>query len=659
MSYIKFDKDCLINLESALNKEIVRSNRAGGFACNTIIGCNTRKYHGLLVVPQPMIDNEHHVLLSSLDETIIQQNNEFNLGIHKYPGNIYYPKGHKYCTEFSIEVIPVLKYNIGGVELTKERIFSQSEDRLIMRYNLVNAKSPTVLRIRPFLAYRNIHKLSKANVFVETKYTEISNGIRVRMYTGYSYLYFQFSKKPDYVHNPDWYYNIEYEQERERGYEYNEDLFVPGYFDIPIAKGETLFLSVGTDEINPDKLASVFEKEYEERTPRNSFENCLKNSAEQFIVRRDKKTKIIAGFPWFGSWGRDTFIALPGLTLSYGNVKDCKAVIDTMISEMNGPLFPNFQGTERNSYNSVDAPLWFFWALQQYTIYIDDKSAVWKEYGAQMRLILNAFRDGTYFGIKMLENGLLYAGEPGFSLTWMDAIVHSKSVTPRIGLPVEINALWYNALKFASDCAISSNDNYFSEQWKKVIDNLPAQFNSTFWDQSKGYLADFVNGDYKDYSVRPNQVIACSLPYTMLKDEQIKTILEIVKKELLTPRGLRSLSPKHPDYIGICCGDQTSRDLAYHQGTAWPWLIGAFAEAYLRIYGSSGVDFIRKIYEGFGETMTEHGIGSISEIYDGTPPYTPRGAISQAWSIAEVVRMGKLLKQYSKKTLKIAKTKRK
>lgn len=644
MSYINFDKSLLINLEYSLSKELLRSNRGGSYASTSIINCNTRKYHGLLVTRQAAIDNENHVLLSSLDETIIQREAEFNLGIHKYKDDVYLPKGHKYIRDFDTEPIPKLTYRVGGVVLTKEMVFSYRDDRLIIKYTLADAHSPTTLRLKPFLAYRNVHKLSKSNVYVDTKYQEISNGIKLRMYQGYSYLHLQFSKDAEYTHVPDWYYNIEYFREKERGYDYQEDLYVPGFFDVSIKKGESIFFSVGLSEINPTSCKRLFNNEISRRQARDSYEHCLINSAQQFIVKSAKKTEIIAGFPWFGRWGRDTFIALPGLTLALDDPKTCKAVIDTMVSELKGPLFPNIGEGNNSAYNSVDAPLWFFWALQKYTEFIKDKELVWKDYSKKIKVILEGYRSGTLYNIKMLENGLIYAGEKSKALTWMDAVVGGIPVTPRQGMPVEINALWYNAIMFSLELAKTADDNKFISQWKEFPDLIKASFKNTFWDKEKAYLADYVDGDYKDWSVRPNMVFACSLPFSMLGEEENKLVLDKIKSELLTPRGLRTLSPKNPKYKGIYFGDQATRDAAYHQGTVWPWLLGHFTEAYLKIHGKNGVELIKSLYWGFEETMKEHGIGSISEVFDGDPPHKAGGSISQAWSVAELLRINRMLK---------------
>ena len=646
MSYMSFTKEQLVNLEFSLNREIIRSNRAGSYASTTIINCNTRKYHGLLVVPQPFIDGENHILLSSLDETLIQQDTAFNLAIRKYPDDVYLPKGHKYIQSFDTEPIPILTYRVGGVILTKEILFANNEDRIIIKYTLVEANSETKLKIKPFLAFRNVHQLSKANHFVDKSYETVNNGIMMQLYQGYSHLYMQTSKKTDYIHVPDWYYNIEYQQEKERGYEFLEDLFVPGYFEFSIKKGESVYFSAGIEEVNPLSLKKLYNNEIAKRIPRNSFENCLKNSAEQFIVKKNKKTSVIAGFPWFGRWGRDTFISLPGLTLVTGDFKVCKDVIDTMLTELNGALFPNIGEGSSVAYNSADTSLWFFWTLQQYADFTQTKDKIWKEYGKKMLCILETYRNGSLHNIKMLENGLIYAGEQGKALTWMDAIVNSKAITARIGMPVEINALWYNAIMFSVEMAKLAKDEKFVKNWEPLTHVIKESFKNTFWRKDKGYLADYVDGEFMDWSIRPNMVFATSLPYSPLSEKIRQLILEMIRKELLTPRGLRSLSPQSPEYKNICKGNQTERDNAYHQGTVWPWLLGHFVEGYLKIYGKSGLSYIKNIYEGFEPTIREHGIASISEVYDGNPPHAPRGTPSQAWSVAELLRIKWLIDKY-------------
>ncbi len=646
MNYINFDKIKLVNLKYALSKELIRSNRAGAYASTTIIGCNTRKYHGLLVVPQEQIDHENHVLLSSMDETIFFENQEFNLAVHKYPGGVYYPTGHKYIRDFVAEPIPKLTFRVGSVVITKEILLAQDDDRVLIRYKIIEGPSKINIRFKPLLAFRNIHALSKANVNVNTKYSTIPNGICVKMYEPYSSMHIQFSKKVEYIHVPDWYYKIEYHEEQKRGYDYQEDLFVPGFFEIRTKKGDDFIIAAGLDEIKPSAIKRVFENELSKRIPRDSFLHCLINSAQQFIARKNGKTEVIAGFPWFGRWGRDTFISLPGLTLSIDDIQTCYDVLDTMVKEQSGAFFPNIGSGETTAYNSVDAPLWFIWAVQMLAQKAGEEQA-WKKYGENIKRVLSHYKAGTHFNIRMEnETGLLYAGEENHALTWMDAIVDNQPVTPRIGFPVEINALWYNAIVFALNQSIRENDKDFVKEWNGVPTLLKENFIKRFWLKEKGYLVDYFNDHIKDASVRPNQIFAASLPYTMLEDFQIAGVLNIIEKELLTPKGLRTLSPKNPQYKGACKGSQRERDQAYHQGTVWPWLLGAYVEAYLRIYKRQGINKMEQIFESFEVEIENHGISTISEIYDGDPPHKARGTISQAWSVAELLRIRKLIDSY-------------
>jgi len=648
MSYLRFDKSRLINLEYSLGKEILRTNRAGSYASMTIIGCNTRKYHGLLVCPVDQLDGERHVLLSSLDETVIQHGKEFNIGIHKYEGDNYQPKGHKYVRDFEAETIPVTIIRVGGVVLRKERLLVENDEQILIKYTLLEAHSPTILRFKPFLAFRNIHALSKFNLTANIKSEFVPNGIKSKLYNGYPYLHMQFSKSVDFIPVPDWYYNIEYLEEQKRGYDYKEDLFVPGYFELPIKKGESVVFSGSTKEVYPNSITRRFTAELKKRIPRDDFKNCLINSARQFIVRKKGETRIIAGFPWFDCWGRDTFISLPGLTLSIDDPKTFLQVTDTEVKKLKEGLFPNMGSGEDAGYNSVDAPLWFFWAIQQYVDYAGSEMSVWKKYSGHMKAILAAYRNGASFNIRMQENGLIWAGEEGKALTWMDAVVDGYPVTQRKGFAVEINALWYNAVKFALELAEKAGDNKFVMELVNMPEKIKESFNILFCDSDKTYLADYVDGDYKDWSVRPNQIFAVSLKYSPLDNDKKKQVLDTVRKELLTPRGLRTLSPKNPDYKAVYEGNQEQRDKAYHQGTVWPWLLGHYCEGYLKLHKKSGIGFVRQLVEGFEEVMSEHGIGSISEIYDGNPPHLPGGAISQAWSVAEILRILSMLDKYQK-----------
>ncbi|MCK4663143.1 MAG: glycogen debranching enzyme family protein [Bacteroidales bacterium] len=647
MGYIEFDKSQLINLEYSLNKELIRTNRAGSYACSTIINCNTRKYHGLLVCPIEKFGGENYVLLSSLDETIIQHDAEFHLGIHKYSGE-YYPRGHKYIRDYESDPIPAIIYRVGGVILKKEMILVEEEERMLIRYTLLDAHSLTKIRLQPFLAFRNAHDLTHANLDVNTKYQNIKNGVKIRMYQGFPYLHLQTSKKSEYIHVPDWNKNIEYLEEQKRGYEYSEDLFVPGYFETSIKKGESIIFSASTTEVNTISLKRQFENEIKKRTPRNNFENCLENSAQQFISRKKGKTKVIAGFPWFGHWARDTFIALPGLTLPFNDLDTYKEILDTMVNDMQGCFFTSEGNRTYIGRSSVDAPLWFFWAVQKYLEQTKSYSTVYKNYGETLKNILKSYKEGTDFNIKMHDNSLIWAGIDGEAITWMDAYINEKPVTPRIGYTVEINALWYNAVVFCLELAEKNNDVKFVKEWNKLPELISQSFIKTFWDKEKGYLADFVDDSSTNWDVRPNQMFAVSLPFSPIENKEIKkSILDIVTNELLTPKGIRTLSPKYPEYKGVYEGNHVQRDLAYHQGTTRPWLLGHFCEAYLKIHKKAGVSFVENLYKGFDDDIKEHGIGSVSEVYDGNPPYLPDGAISQACSVAELLRINLMVKNYS------------
>lgn len=642
MSYIKFEKEQVVNLEFSLAREIIRTNRAGSYSSTTIVGCNTRKYHGLLVCPIDEFGGERHVLLSSLDVTVVNNDRSFNTGIRKYKGDYFSPRGHKYIEDFEVETIPVRIYRVGNVILKQERLLVHYEEQYLARFTIVEASEPMKLQIQPFLAFRNIHQLTHANLVANTKIDFIQNGIRSKMYEGFPWLNMQFSKKVEFVHVPDWYRGVEYPEEQKRGYDYSEDLFSPGFFELEAKKGDVIVFSASTKEEKTSGLKAKFTRTVDGKIPRNNFINCLRNAAQQFIEKRHGMTLIIAGYPWFGSWGRDTFIALPGLALARHRLSLYQEVLDTQIKKLRNGLFPNMGDINNPAYNSVDASLWFFWSVQQY-LENGGKDA-WTRYGEAAKSILYAYRDGTAFNIQMRENGLIYADAPGKALTWMDAVVSGIPVTQRKGYAVEINALWYNAVCFALAMADKVKDKKFIKDFSHLPELIKKSFHEIFCDHNRGFLADYVNDEEgKNYFVRPNMVIATSLPYTMLDKEQMKRVLDIADKELVTPRGLRTLSPGNKFYQGTYRGNQEERDKAYHNGTVWPWLFGPFCEGWLRVYGEQGVAKVKKLIFGLEEVMSEHGVSTISEIYDGDPPHAPNGSISQAWSVAEVLRIIDLL----------------
>ena len=648
MGYIEFDKNQLINLEYALNKEMIRSNRAGSFSCTTMLGCNTRKYHGLLIAPQPGLDGEMHILLSKADETIIQRDAQFNIGVNRFPG-AFNPKGHKYVRDFSADRIPIVTYRVGGVVLTKETMFVSRDDRILIRYTLVEAHSPTKLQIRPFLAFRNIHRLSKKNIDLDTRYETVQNGIRVNMYHGYTDLYIQFSKKNlEYIHTPDWYHDFEYPVEKERGYEYHEDLYSPGFFELPIKKGESIVFSASTSQAKPNSLTKLFNNELEKRTPRNSFENCLVNSAEQFCLTRDNRSAIVAGYPWYGEVTRYAFISLPGILQAMDDKDFFDQVIDSLTQQMQGPMFPEIRQGYQVSYDSADTPLWFFYTLQKCLVN-EKASLIWSKYKKLIQMILDGYANSMVQGVSLHDNGLLHIEKDTAGITWMNAMVHGQVVTPRYGYAVEVNALWYNAISYAIELASKANKNGFTKKWRPIIEKIEKSFTNIFWYDELGCLADFVYDGKPDFSVRPNQIFALSLQYSPLEEARKKQVLDVVIKELLTPRGLRSLSPKDHKYQGKYEGDAVKRDNAMHQGTVWPWLLGAFADAYLNLLGPEGGAYIKKLYDDFQPVMKENGIGSISELYDGDPPHRANGAPSFAPSVTELIRVNRLLQEKKRK----------
>ncbi len=647
MAYLKFDKTQLVNLEYSLPKEFLLANQLGAYCNSTIVGCNTRKYHGLLVLPIKEIDGGRHVLLSALHETIIQHNQEFNLGINKYPGE-YNPKGHKYARWFATNPVFKMVYRVGGVVIQKEILMEETERRIHIRYTLLEATSVTTLRLKPFMAFRNIHKLSHANMYANSHTETIPNGFKIRLYSEYPELHMQTSKKCDFVVAPDWYYQVEYSKEKIRGYDYREDLFVAGYFEMPIKQGESVIITAGLGKVVPNQLKRRFASIYDSKFTWISFEDVLKDSAEKFIQKRGENYEILSGFPWFGRWGRHLFIALPGLLLSQNKIDLAETVLLGMTKRLKGGLFPDHSPDVNNPlYGAADTSLWFIWAVQQLASASGDKKRTFKLFGEAILSIIEAYSENHIEGIELHENGLIHAYIEGRAMTWMDSYIDGQAVTQRPGYVVEVNALWYNALCFALEGAKLQKSKSLISKLTEQIEKTGSSYIETFWDESRSYLADYVFDGLANWDVRPNQIFAASLPFSPLSEEQKRCVLVLVEKELLTPKGIRTLSPRSENFKQSYEGDHNKRDLSYHQGTVWPWLFGAFAEAWLKIYEDSGKTFIEEIVKGFEEDMTEHGVSNISEVYDGSPPHRACGAISFASSISEILRVIKLLSNKS------------
>ena len=642
MSYLKFDKTVMINLEESLRREILRTNRNGAYHCTTVVDCNTRKYHGLLVMPLPELDDDNHVLLSSLDETVIQHDAPFNLGLHKYAGNNYNPKGHKYIREFTCDTVPRTVYRVGGVVLAKEKVFSLYENRIMIKYTLEDAHSDTTLRFKPFLAFRNANSLAQENGSVNKLYQDVPNGIKTCMYKGYPDLYMQFNKKVKFVFEPYWYNGIEYLKEQERGYPYKEDLYVPGYFEVPIKKGETIIFSAGVGPVATNQLKKLFVQEAESRTPRTSFYNCLKNSAQQFYFRpKEEDAYLLAGYPWFKVRARDLFISLPGCTLSIDDPVRFEKIMHTAM-----PAIRNFMQTGKGDgvIREIEHPdvfLWAIWAIHQYAraMGIDKAQTLYAGFVGE---IIDYIRTQKHPDMRLMDNGLLFAEGRNKAVTWMNSTINGKPVVARSGYIVEFNALWYNALKFYKELAGDKAD----ESADVLINKMDTSFVETFLN-GYNYLLDSVSGGYVDWSVRPNMIFTVAFPYSPLNRVQKRAVIDIVTKELVTPKGLRSLSPKSEGYRPNYVGTQNERDLAYHQGTAWPWLFGAYLESYLKIFGKGGISFVERMLISMEEEMSLHCIGTLAEIFDGNPPYTGRGAVSFAMNVAAILRVLEMLKKYN------------
>lgn len=634
--------------EKAFSKEYLLTNGIGAFSSSTIGGCHTRKYHGLFVAEQPQIDDDEHVLVSAIDEQIAYKRSVWNIATHKYPNTIF-PAGYKYIADFFYNPVLLWTYHLDDCIFTKEIIMPENEQALLIRYTVADAAEKLSLTISPFLAFRNVHKLRKVNLAANKKIQPIGNGIKTRLFPEYSAVCIQTSQRTEFVAAPDWYYNIEYMQEQYRGYNYSEDLFVPGHFTIDLKKGDKLILYIGLKECNSKALSHRFSSVFKKIPILNTKKDCLVNAARQFVIRNGDDVKIKAGYYWFGSWGRDTFISLPGLLLTTGRQQEFKDVIKSSLADLKNGLFPNVGKGKKAVYNSADTSLWFIWAIQQYAIHNNVQAEIWREYGRYLVDILEHYSTGTLFNIKMESDGLISAGEEGKALTWMDAVVNGNPVTQRMGKVVEINALWYNAICFCLEVAKLVDDTAFVTKWEKYPHLIMQSFVGTFWDERKQYLADCINGSIADWSIRPNQIFALSMPYSPVPEYLRRSILDVVKAELLTPKGLRTLSPKDKKYKGICQGNQEERDLAYHQGTVWPWLLGHYAQACVNVLGEGADDILHGIIGDFNLMVGDTCLNSIPEIYNGDFPHESVGAVAQAWSVAEALRTGCLHKEIKDK----------
>ncbi|ATV34040.1 4-alpha-glucanotransferase [Prevotella intermedia] len=645
MGYLKFEKALMTNLQDSLPRELLRTNRSGAYSCSTIVDCNTRKYHGLLVVPVPELDNENHILLSSLDPTVIQHGAAFNLGLHKYHGGSYSPNGHKYIREFDCDKVPTTLYRVGNAVLKKEVVLQCYEERILVRYTLLEGQGTTLLQFRPFLAFRSVREFTHENAAINREYHNVENGIATCLYEGYPQLFMQFSKDNEFHYEPYWYRGLEYPKEQARGYYSDEDLYVPGYFEMKIRKGESIVFSGSTSEIKTSTLKRIFDEEVGLRPPRDNFFHCLVNAAHQFHNRNKNDDRyILAGYPWFKCRARDQFIALPGLTLSIEEQDYFELVMETAERGLrefmqNEPLTVEIQEIEQ-----PDVILWCIWAIQQYAKEAGKESCL-KLYGDFLRDMIAYIENGKHPNLFLHTNGLLYAEGKNKAITWMNGMIDGKPVNPRSGYIVEFNALWYNDIKFVAWLFGDTSETEYAAHLEEMASLCKDAFVATFLN-NYGYLYDYVDGNMVDWSVRPNMILAAAVDYSPLEQSQKKSVVDICTRELLTPKGLRSLSPKSGGYTPVCVGDQDHRTRVYHQGTAWPWLGGFYLEACLKLYKRTRLSFVERQLIGYEDEVTSHCLGTIPEYFDGNPPYSGRGAISFAMNVGEVLRTLALLEKY-------------
>ncbi len=649
---IEIDQESCRNLETALSREWLETNGIGGFSSSTIVGLNTRRYHGLLTAAtKPPVGRL--VLLSKLEETLIIDGQRFELSANQYPGAVH-PQGFQYQTSFRLDPFPRFTYEIQGVRLEKFVFMVQGKNTTVVQYDIFKTQSQGdtssySLEIRPLIAFRDYHGTTHENGALNP-HVETENGLTtIKPYEDLPALHFAHDAAAIHTHG-FWYRNFQYAVEQERGLDFAEDLFSPCAFTFDLNASASIRIIASTERHDVSKADAYLQAELERREPLSGnsargedthLVTALTATADQFIVARERCKTVIAGYHWFSDWGRDTMIALPGLTLATGHTEIAKSILAEFANHVDQGMLPNRfpDAGETPEYNTVDATLWFFEAVRSLLQYTNDYEFVRRNLYTVLSDIIDWHVRGTRYNIHVDDDGLLYSGEPGVQLTWMDAKVGDWVVTPRHGKPVEIQALWYNALRVMEQLATKFKDAGAKKRYAAMADKARASFNKTFWNEKAGCLYDVINGEVRDASIRPNQILSVSLTNSMVPSKRARSILSAVERELLTPRGLRTLSPTDANYIGRYEGDPRSRDGAYHQGTAWPWLMGPFITAYMKTFGrKSGQDFADEWLSQFQGHLNEACLGQVSEIFDGDAPHTPRGCVAQAWSVAELSR---------------------
>jgi len=650
---IDIDREQVANLQYSLKKEYLLTNGRGGYASSTILDCHTRKYHGLLVVPV-----EHHgktfCLLSKLEASVIIDKKEFNLSTNKFPG-VYSPTGHQYVEKIVLDGFPETTYKIGDTIIEKSIIMPRNEDTVLVKYAVVSSEHTVVLKLIPLINYRDYHTVAGENMFIRPRTYFEKNGFKFSPYDAMPSLYIQTSETSTFYPSPTWWKAFEYLKERNRGYPYQEDLFSPGVFELKLDKGESVVIRASTSALvgristgsfsETKRMAALTARFAAEKEPLKT----LKASGEDYLITgADKTAGVIAGYHWFGEWGRDTLISLAGLTLCRGENETALSILRKYARFQKDGLLPNVvDGKGNHAYNSIDSVFWFFRAVQQYLEFSNDRKGVEKHLFEPLCNILRAYFDAIVPGASIGKDGFIYAGDCTTQLTWMDATVHGTPVTPRHGAAIEINALWFNALSFIIDTFEKKLDNGLLKKCAAARDAFAAGFETAFWNQDENYLIDVYRGPQdRDCSIRPNQLFAVGLPFTCVDRGTALKVIQKVKEQLVTPFGLRTLSPSDVRYSPEYRGDQTMRDRTYHQGMVWPWLLGILCDALLKVQPKAEV---RKYFmETFAPLWTTHlyeyGAFHLSEIFTPNPPHVAKGAMAQAWSCAETIRALESLK---------------
>jgi glycogen debranching enzyme len=669
---IRFDQSICANLDAALQREWLETNGLGGFASSTIIGLNTRRYHGLLVAAtRPPVGRM--VLLSKLEETLVVRGQRCELSANRYPG-VVHPRGYQYVREFRLDPFPVVTYHIQDLEIEKRIFMVSGENTTVVEYELRGAGRGSTLEVRPLIAFRDYHATTHANDALNAHVDMADGCSSVSPYPGLPTLYLAHDAASA-ESTGTWYYDFEFDRERERGLDFQEDLFNPLLLTFNLAAQARATIIASTERREAAQVPAFRQAEIERRAGRvggalrpqpaltpepdqgvlrgrgrpphrdssdDPFIQSLVAAADQFIVRRGEFHSVIAGYPWFSDWGRDIMISLPGLTLVTRRPDLAKSILLGVTRYVDQGMLPNRfpDSGETPDYNTVDATLWFFEAVDAFVRYTGDVRFVKNHLYEKMVSIIGWHERGTRYGIHLSSDGFIESGHSGAQLTWMDAKVGDWVVTPRAGKPVEVQALWYNALLTLEELARKFDDVSTSLHCSSLADLARSNFVRLFWNEQAGCLYDVLDGTNRDPSIRPNQILAVSLPHSMLPPDKAGRVLGVVQRELLTPYGLRSLAPVDPQYRDRYEGDQRSRDSAYHQGTVWPWLMGPFITAYVKVNGRTKEtrDQVARWLVPFREHLYDAGIGQISEIFDGDPPHHPRGCIAQAWSVAEILR---------------------